>query len=82
MRAEAPVKPAKDAETLTVYGKRRAPTEEALHAIPRSAESWQSDAAQPMVPRMGDTCTYKSGCFDSSQPGLFSTLPSLLGGGD
>jgi hypothetical protein len=32
------------------------------------------DAAQPVVPGIGDSCSYKSGCFDSSQPTLRSTL--------
>ena len=32
------------------------------------------DAAQPVVPGIGDSCSYKTGCFDSSQPTLRSTL--------
>ena len=84
LRAVAPEKPrtveAPDgSETITVIGKRRAPTEEALHQDAPTAESWQSDAAQPFVPRPGESCSYKSGCFDPGQKGLFSTLPALLG---
>jgi hypothetical protein len=32
-----------------------------------------------MVPGLGDSCSYKSGCFDKDQTGLFTSLPALLG---
>ena len=67
-------------ETITVIGHKRAPIEaEELRREAPGAESWQSDAAQPVVPGFGDSCSYKSGCFDKQQKGLFDTLPSLLG---
>jgi hypothetical protein len=82
MRAEAERKAdaANHVETITVFGTRRAPTEEALHHDEPTAESWQSDAAQSYVPGIGESCTYKSGCFDNAQPGLFDSLPKLFGG--
>ena len=65
-----------------MFGKRmrKAPVESDLvrHDAP-GAEAWQSDAAQSYVPGIGDTCTYKSGCFDKDQSGLFSTIPTLFG---
>ncbi len=67
-------------ETITVIGRRRAPVEaEELRREAPGAESWASDAAQPVVPGFGDSCSYKSGCFDKNQKGLFDTIPSLLG---
>ena len=74
--------PAPGTESIIVFGKRlrRAPVEaEELRRDAPGAESWQSEAAQSYVPGMGDTCTYKSGCFDKAQPGLLSTIPSLFG---
>ena len=75
--------PVPGAETIIVFGKRlrKAPVESDLvrHDEP-GAESWQSDAAQSYVPGIGDSCSYKSGCFDKDQPGLFSTIPTLFGG--
>ncbi len=35
------------------------------------------DAAQPVVPWPGSTCTYKNLCYDLSQPPLRATLPRL-----
>ena len=74
--------PAPGAEQIIVFGRRlkRAPVESDLvrHDEPGS-EAWQSEAAQPVVPGLGDSCSYKSGCFDKDQPGLFSTIPSLFG---
>ena len=35
------------------------------------------EAAQPMVPWPGSTCTYKNLCYDLSQPPLRATLPRL-----
>ena len=35
------------------------------------------DAAQPVVPWPGTTCTYKNLCYDMSQPPLRATLPRL-----
>ncbi len=67
-------------ETITVIGRKRAPVEaEELRREAPGAESWASDAAQPVVPGFGDSCSYKSGCFDKQQKGLFDTIPSLLG---
>lgn len=83
MRAMAPQKPVADphaAETIVVFGRRRAPTEEALHHDDPEFEAAQSDAARPMVGRMGEGCSYKSGCFDPDQKGLFSMIPGLFGG--
>jgi hypothetical protein len=74
--------PAPGAETIVVFGRRmrKAPVESDLvRRDEPGAEAWQSDAAQSYVPGMGDTCTYKSGCFDKDQPGLFSTIPALFG---
>ena len=83
MRAERqPGDPAPGAETIIVFGKRlpKAPVESDLvRRDAPGAESWQSEAAQSYVPGMGDTCTYKSGCFDKGQPGLFDTVPALFG---
>ncbi len=74
--------PAPGAETIIVFGKRmrKAPVESELirHDEP-GAEAWQSEAAQSYVPGIGDSCTYKSGCFDKGQPGLFDTIPTLFG---
>ena len=68
------------AETITVIGHKRAPIEaEELRREAPGAESWASDAAQPVVPGFGDSCSYKSGCFDKQQKGLFDTIPALLG---
>ncbi len=83
MRAEQQAgDPAPGAETIIVFGKRmrKAPVESDLirHDEP-GAEAWQSDAAQSYVPGIGDSCTYKSGCFDKGQPGLFDTIPTLFG---
>ncbi len=67
-------------EQIIVFGRRLAPTGsiETRRDAP-GAEAWQSEAAQPMVPGMGDTCTYKSGCFDKGQTGLFTSVPALFG---
>ena len=74
--------PVPGAETIIVFGKRmrKAPVESDLvrHDEP-GAEAWQSEAAQSYVPGIGDSCTYKSGCFDKGQPGLFDTIPTLFG---
>ncbi len=83
MRAERQASdPAPGSETIIVFGKRlpRAPVESDLvrHDAPGS-EAWQSEAAQSYVPGIGDSCSYKSGCFDKDQPGLFTTVPSLFG---
>jgi hypothetical protein len=74
MSAEAP-----SVETITVIGQRHAIPEERLFPTSTPGESWHSDAAQPMVPGLGDSCSYKSGCFDKDQTGLFTSLPALLG---
>ena len=37
------------------------------------------DAAQPVVPGIGDSCSYKSGCFDSNQVSLRNAASSLFG---
>ncbi len=74
--------PVPGADTIVVFGKRmrRAPVEsELIRRDEPGAEAWQSDAAQSYVPAMGDSCSYKSGCFDKSQPGLLDTVPTLFG---
>ena len=74
--------PAPGAEQVIVFGRRlrKAPIESDLvRHDDAGAEAWQSEAAQPVVPGIGDSCSYKSGCFDKDQPGLFSTIPSLFG---
>ena len=74
--------PAPGAETIIVFGRRmrKAPVESDLvRRDAPGAEAWSSEAAQPYVPGIGDSCTYKSGCFDKNQPGLFDTIPSLFG---
>ena len=83
MRAERqPDDPPPGVENIIVFGTRlkKAPVESELvrHDDP-GAEAWQSEAAQPYVPGMGDSCTYKSGCFDKGQPALFDTIPTLFG---
>jgi len=74
MSAEAP-----NVETITVIGERHAIPAERFVPASTPGESWNSDAAQPMVPGLGDSCSYKSGCFDKDQTGLFTSLPALLG---
>ncbi len=36
------------------------------------------DAAQPVVPWIGTVCSYKTLCFDESQPRLRGSIPRVL----
>ena len=81
MRAEREsTDPLPGSEQIIVFGRRRAPTGsvETRHDS-AGAEAWSSEAAQPYVPGLGDSCTYKSGCFDKGQEGLFTSIPALFG---
>ncbi len=80
MRAERQESdPLPGTEQIIVFGKKRAPVEsELVRRDAPGAEAWQSEAAQPYTPGIGDGCSYKNGCFDKDQPGLFSSVPSLF----
>jgi hypothetical protein len=66
-------------DELIVFGERRHRDFEGAAPEPNLTSPQALDAAQPMVPGMGDSCSYKSGCFDSSQVPLRSAASSLFG---
>jgi hypothetical protein len=67
------------AESIIVYGARRHRDFEGTAPIPNLTSPQALDAAQPVVPGIGDSCSYKYGCFDSSQTPLRDSIGNLLG---
>jgi len=61
-------------DDIVVYGNRQRRDFEGTAPIPNLTAPQHLDAAQSVVPAMGDTCSYKSGCFDMSQPTIRSDL--------
>jgi hypothetical protein len=61
-------------DDIIIYGNRQRRDFEGTAPIPNLTAPQHLDAAQSVVPAMGDTCSYKSGCFDMSQPTLRSDL--------
>ena len=68
-------------DDITVYGVRQKRDFEGATRDPNLTSPQALDAAQPVVPGLGDSCSYKYGCFDSSQPSLRSDFDRLTGGG-
>jgi hypothetical protein len=58
------------ADSVIVYGERRHRDFEGTAPIPDLTSPQALDAAQPVVPGIGDSCSYKYGCFDSGQTPL------------
>ena len=67
-------------DDIIVYGVRQKREFEGATRDPNLTSPQALDAAQPVVPGMGDSCSYKYGCFDSSQPSLRSDFDRLTGG--
>jgi len=68
-------------DDIIVYGARQKRDFEDVVRSPNLTSPQALEAAQPtFVPNMGDSCSYKSGCFDMSQTPLLSAGASLLGG--
>ena len=61
-------------DDIIVYGQRQKRDFEGASRDANLTSPQSLDAAQPVVPGIGDSCSYKTGCFDSSQPTLRSTL--------
>jgi hypothetical protein len=61
-------------DDIVVLGERRRRDFEGATRDPNLTSPRGLDAAQPVVPGIGDSCSYKTGCFDSGQPTLRSTL--------
>jgi hypothetical protein len=68
-------------DDIIVYGVRQKRDFEGAAPAPNLTSPQALEAAQPaFVPNMGDSCSYKSGCFDMSQTPLRSAAEGLLGG--
>jgi hypothetical protein len=61
-------------DDVIVYGERRRRDFEGVARDPNLTSPQGLDAAQPVVPGIGDSCSYKTGCFDSGQTPLRSML--------
>jgi hypothetical protein len=62
-------------DDIVVYGQRQKRDFEGATPAPNLTSPQALEAAQPaFVPAMGDSCTYKYGCFDSGQTPLRSSL--------
>jgi len=62
-------------DDIIVYGQRQKRDFEGATPAPNLTSPQALEAAQPaFVPAMGDSCTYKYGCFDSGQTPLRSSL--------
>ena len=62
-------------DDIVVFGARRRRDFEGAERDPNLTSPQGLDAAQPAyVPGIGDSCSYKSGCFDSGQTPLRSML--------
>ncbi len=69
-----------DDENLVVYGARLKRDFQDIAPGSDLTSPQALDAAQPMVPGIGNSCSYKTGCFDSSQESLRDSIPALIGG--
>jgi len=69
-----------DEEDMVVYGARLKRDFEDIARGSDLTSPQALDAAQPMVPGLGNSCSYKTGCFDSSQESLRDSIPALIGG--
>lgn len=68
-------------EDIIVYGIRQKRDFEGASVAPNLTSPQALEAAQPaFVPNMGDSCSYKYGCYDMSQTPLRSAAEGLLGG--
>jgi len=61
-------------DDIVVYGARRHRDFEGAERDPNLTSPQGLDAAQPVVPGIGNSCSYKTGCFDSGQTSLRSML--------
>jgi hypothetical protein len=61
-------------DDVIVYGERRRRDFEGVARDPNLTSPQGLDAAQPVVPGIGDSCSYKTGCFDTGQTPLRSML--------
>jgi hypothetical protein len=61
-------------DDIVVYGLRQKRDFEGATPAPNLTSPHALDAAQPLVPGIGDSCSYKYGCFDSGQTPLRSSL--------
>ncbi len=67
------------ADEIVVYGRRRHRDFEGASPDPGLTSPQNLDAAQPIVPGIGDSCSYRSGCFDPGQKTLRSDVEDALG---
>lgn len=72
--------PALEDENIVVYGARLKRDFQDIAPGSDLTSPQALDAAQPMVPGIGNSCSYKTGCFDSSQESLRDSIPALMGG--
>ncbi len=61
-------------DDIIVYGLRQKRDFEGVARDPNLTSPQGLDAAQPVVPGIGDSCSYKTGCFDSGQTPLRTAL--------
>jgi len=61
-------------EDIVVYGQRQKRDFEGATRAPNLTSPQALEAAQPVVPGIGESCSYKYGCFDSGQTPLRSML--------
>jgi hypothetical protein len=61
-------------DDIVVYGLRQKRDFEGATSAPNLTSPQALEAAQPVVPGIGDSCSYKYGCFDSGQTPLRSSL--------
>jgi hypothetical protein len=67
------------ADSIIVYGERHHRDFEGAAPVPNLTSPQALQAAQPVVPGIGESCSYKYGCFDSGQTPLRDSVGSLLG---
>jgi hypothetical protein len=67
-------------DDIIVYGARQRREFEGATRDPNLTAPQGLDAAQPVVPGIGDSCSYKGGCYDMGQTPLRSAASSLFGG--
>jgi hypothetical protein len=67
-------------DDIIVYGQRQKRDFEGASRDANLTSPQGLDAAQPVVPGIGDSCSYKGGCYDMGQTPLRSVASSLIGG--
>ncbi len=61
-------------DDIIVFGEKRHRDFEGATRDPNLTSPQGLDAAQPVVPGIGDSCSYKGGCYDMGQTPLRSAL--------